>query len=83
MAGDTGKPVIFPLVELHNLFKIAINTSSNYYSMHQQTKNVYTVNSLSLKCGHQLLTVADTGRKRTLFHCKWANLIGYISRMLY
>ena len=27
--------------------------------------------------------VAVTGRKRTLFHCKWANLISYISRMLY
>ena len=27
--------------------------------------------------------VADTGRKRTLFHCKWANSISYISRMIY
>ena len=27
--------------------------------------------------------VADTGRKRTLFHCKWANSMSYISRMLY
>ena len=27
--------------------------------------------------------VADTGRKRTLFHCKWVNSISYISRMLY
>ena len=27
--------------------------------------------------------VAVTGRKRTLFHCKWANSISYISRMLY
>ena len=27
--------------------------------------------------------VAVTSRKRTLFHCKWANSIGYISRMLY
>ena len=27
--------------------------------------------------------VADTGRKRTLFHSKWANSISYISRMLY
>ena len=27
--------------------------------------------------------VAVTGRKRTLFHCKWANSISNISRMLY
>ena len=27
--------------------------------------------------------VAVTGRKRTLFHCKWANSINYITRMLY
>ena len=27
--------------------------------------------------------VAVTGRKRTLFHVKWANSISYISRMLY
>ena len=27
--------------------------------------------------------VADTGRKQTLFHCKWVNSISYISRMLY
>ena len=27
--------------------------------------------------------MAVTGRKRTLFHCKWANSISYISRMLY
>ena len=27
--------------------------------------------------------VVVTGRKRTLFHCKWANSISYISRMLY
>ena len=25
------------------------------------------------------LFVVDTGRKRTLFHCKWANSISYIS----
>ena len=29
------------------------------------------------------LYVAVTGRKRTLFHCRWANSISYISRMLY
>ena len=27
--------------------------------------------------------VADTGRKRTLFHSKWLNSSSYISRMLY
>ena len=30
-----------------------------------------------------VIYVADTGRKRTLFHSKWANLISHISRMLY
>ena len=29
------------------------------------------------------ISVAVTGRKRTLFHCKWDNSIGYISRMFY
>ena len=29
------------------------------------------------------ICVAVTGRKRTLFHCKWANLISHISRMLH
>ena len=26
---------------------------------------------------HIIIHVADTGRKRTLFHCRWANLISY------
>ena len=30
-----------------------------------------------------IIYVVDPGRKRTLFHCKWANSISYISRMLY
>ena len=32
---------------------------------------------------YEYIYVADTGRKRTLFPCKWANSISYISRMLY
>ena len=31
----------------------------------------------------EIISVAVTGRKRTLFHCKWANSMSYISRMLY
>ena len=38
---------------------------------------------LLVLCFIQPLYVADTGRKRTLFHCKWANSISHISRMLH
>ena len=45
---------------------------------------LYTSLNVSLLLVHRLSTyVAVTGRKQTLFHSKWANLISYISRMLY
>ena len=44
--------------------------------------NIYvTTNDCACACTY--VYVAVTGRKRTLFHCKWANSISYISRMLY
>ena len=40
-----------------------------------------------VECCHNLMNttthVVDTGRKRTLFHCKWVNSISNISRMLH
>ena len=43
---------------------------------------MHAIDEYSEVLGEQLaiyIYVAVTGRKRTLFHCKWANSIGYIS----
>ena len=47
--------------------------------MSEQTDLSCSIEIVNAIC---IIIMADTGRKQTLFHCKWANSISHISRML-
>ena len=53
--------------------KIGRDKGGGTFKMAIQIVNIRNPNAPKNTC------VADTGRKRTLFHCKWANSISYIS----
>ena len=75
--GDTGKSVVTSIVHHYDPDSEAwnINTCEGPYPPGID-------HGACTSAGHHLY-VAVTGRKQTLFHCKWVNSISHISRMLY
>ena len=63
--------------------EVIITPPLSAFPPHKDMTVMCMCHCMQYSLGTHLPYVAVTGRKRTLFHCKWANLIGYISRMLY